>query len=123
MALEYGDHMLNLSSYGKIRWRSKQYGFRELHVILELEDGTWLVSRQADGFAGDWRVREFLVADLDWYTLDIEQIYELKPVLDPDLSKVRRIGFTDLMPGGQSDACSRLDWIEVYAYLVKRKSD
>jgi len=123
VALEYRDHDLDLSEYGKIRWRSKQFGFRELHMILELEDGTWLVSRQADGLSGDWRVREFLVSDLDWYTLDIERINEVEPVPDPDLSRVRSIGFSDLMPGGMSAACSRLDWMEVYAYLVKRKSD
>jgi len=39
---------------------------------------------------------------------------------NPDLSKVDEIGFTDLMPGGASVACSRLDWIEVYARPVER---
>jgi hypothetical protein len=48
----------------------------------------------------------------------MENIIEGKAVLLPDLSDVVEIGYTDLMPGGQSNACSRLDWIEVYAYLV-----
>jgi hypothetical protein len=39
-------------------------------------------------------------------------------VTDLDLSRVDEIGFTDLMPGGGSDACSRLDWIEVYGKPV-----
>ncbi|MFH0759171.1 MAG: hypothetical protein V2B15_17925 [Bacteroidota bacterium] len=121
LALEHGNYDLDLSRYGKIRWRSKQYGFRQLHIILGMADGTWLVSRQADGFSGDWRVREFLLADLDWYTLDIEVIHEIRPVADPDLGRVRQVGFTDLMPGGGSEACSRLDWIEVYGYIVERK--
>ncbi len=38
----------------------------------------------------------------------------------PDLSKVDEIGFTDLMTGGQSVACSRVDWIEVDGRPVKR---
>ena len=36
------------------------------------------------------------------------------------LNLVDKIGFTDLMNGGLSDACSRVDWIEVYANPVKR---
>jgi hypothetical protein len=31
---------------------------------------------------------------------------------------VEEVGFTDLMPGGISAACSRLDWIEVYGYIA-----
>jgi hypothetical protein len=33
---------------------------------------------------------------------------------------VDEIGFTDLMTGGASDACSRLDWIEVYGKSIDR---
>ena len=39
---------------------------------------------------------------------------------DPDLSRVDEIGFTDLMHGGGSPACSRLDWIEVWGKAVPR---
>jgi hypothetical protein len=49
-------------------------------------------------------------------------LVEDEPVTDPDLSKVDHIGFTDLMRGGKSIACSRLDWIEVYGNPMKRKS-
>ena len=110
---------MDLSCFSKIRWRSKQSGLRELHIVLKLADGTWLVSRQGDGKSADWRVLEFNLQDLDWFTIDMESIIEGKAVLLPDLSEVAEIGYTDLMPGGQSNACSRLDWIEVYAYLVK----
>jgi hypothetical protein len=110
---------MDLSSFSKIRWRSKQSGFRELHIVLKLADGSWLVSRQGDGASADWRVREFNLMDLDWFTIDMESIIEGKAVSLPNLSDVVEIGYTDLMPGGQSTACSRLDWIEVYAYLVE----
>ncbi len=109
---------MDLSRFSRIRWRSKQSGFRELHIILKLADGTWLVNKQGDGNSADWRVREFNLQDLDWFNIDMETITEGKLFQYPDLSDVVEIGYTDLMPGGQSDACSRLDWIEVYAYLV-----
>ena len=114
------DRLLDLSSNSRIRWQSKQDGFRELHIILKQVDGTWLVSRESDDYSSDWRIREFIVDDLEWYTLDIETVTELKPVSQPDLTQISEVGFTDLMQGGRSNACSRLDWIEVYAYLVDR---
>ncbi len=110
----------DLSRFAKICWRSKQAGFRQLHIILKLADGTWLVSDESDGPSMDWRLHEFNIMDIHWYALHIRGVYEGKPVENPDLSKVDEIGFTDLMPGGQSDACSRLDWIEVYGFPVKR---
>jgi len=110
----------DLRDYSKIVWRSKQGGFRELRIILKLADGTWLVSDQSDGLSKDWRIHEFNLADINWYTLDIKIVVEGRPVTNPDLSKVDEIGFTDLMRGGQSNSCSRLDWIEVYGKPVKR---
>jgi hypothetical protein len=111
----------DLSGYSKILWRSKQAGLRCLHLVLKLADGTWLVSTQGDCISKDWRIIEFNIMDLNWYTLNIKSIIEVKPVREPDLTKVDEIGFTDLMPGGGSDACSRLDWIEVYGKSVDRK--
>jgi hypothetical protein len=111
---------VDLSGYSKILWRSKQGGMRALHVVLKLADGTWLVSVDSDGKSGDWRVTEFNIMDMEWYTLNIESVIEKKAVIKPDLSRVDEIGFTDLMTGGGSDACSRLDWIEVYGKAVAR---
>ncbi len=110
----------DLSGFAKISWRSKQSGLRNLHIILKLADGTWLVSDQCDGQSNDWRIREFNLADINWYKLNIATIVEGALVTHPDLTKVDEIGFTDLMRGGQSNACSRLDWIEVYGKAVSR---
>jgi hypothetical protein len=88
--------------------------------VLKLADGAWLVSDAADGPSTDWRVREFNLADVRWRALDIDTVTEKKWVSNPDLSRVDEIGFTDLMPGGLSDACSRLDWIEVDGRPVPR---
>jgi hypothetical protein len=111
---------VDLSSYGKIVWRSKQAGLRCLHPVVKLADGTWLVGAQSDCSSKDWRMKEFNIADIIWYSLDIKTITEIRPVENPDLSRVDEIGFTDLMQGGASDACSRLDWIEVYGKPVRR---
>ena len=44
--------------------------------------------------------------------------------LNPDLSKVEEIGFTDLMAGGGhgQSGWSRIDWIEVHGNPVKREA-
>lgn len=110
----------DLTGYSKIIWRSKQSGLRELRIILKLSDGSWLISKESDGMSNDWRIKEFNLADLNWFRLDIENVIEGEQVFGPDLSKVDEIGFTDLMRGGQSIACSRLDWIELYAKPVLR---
>jgi hypothetical protein len=100
---------VDLSEYAKIKWRTKQSGFRCLRILLKLADGTWLVSDQCDCRSADWRIREFNISDIKWYALDIKTITEQKPVDNPDLTKVDEIGITDLMAGGRSVACSRLD--------------
>ena len=111
---------VDLSEFAKIKWRTKQSGFRCLRILLKLGDGTWLVSDQCDGPSGDWQISEFVISDIKWYSLDIKTITETRPVEDPDLSKVDEIGFTDLMKGGRSNACSRVDWMEVYGKALKR---
>jgi hypothetical protein len=111
---------VDLTGYAKIVWRSKQSGIRCLHPVLKLSDGTWLVGVQGDCISKDWRMTELNIMDINWYTLNIKSVIELKPFKDPDLSRVDEIGFTDLMTGGASDACSRLDWIEVYGKRIAR---
>jgi hypothetical protein len=120
ITLRHKQAMVDLSGAAKIRWRAKQTGFRQLRIILKLADGRWLVSDQFDDESTDWRVREFVVSDLRWRTLDIKKVSEGKWDPKPDLSKVDEIGWTDLMTGGGTPASSRLDWIEVYAKAVPR---
>jgi hypothetical protein len=109
---------VDLTGPSRIRWRSRQTGFRALRIILELGDGTWVVSDVLDGESADWRVREFPLAGVGWRSLDIETVVEGRAVPDPDLSRVLEVGFTDLMRGGGTPASSRLDWIEVYGRAV-----
>jgi hypothetical protein len=120
VTLKNNKSYVDLTGFAKVIWRSKQAGLRNLHLLLKLADGTWLVSVQSDGPSKDWRTCEFNIQDLSWYKLDILKVIETSPVANPDLSRVDEIGFTDLMTGGASSACSRLDWIEVYGKPVKR---
>ena len=113
VTLKHKSKNVDLTGFAKIRWRSKQFGFRELRMALKLADGTWLVSDLSDGPSKDWRIKEFNLQDVSWHKLDVERIAEVGIARNPDLSNVEEIGFTDLMPGGRSAACSRLDWIEV----------
>ena len=113
---------VDLTSFSKIRWRTKQAGFHQLRIILKLANGKWLISDYAEGASKDWRVSEINIDDINWWLFDIEMIKEVSPVNinDVDLSNVEEIGCTDLMRGGSSRACSRLDWIEVYGKSVPR---
>ena len=65
-------------------------------------------------------MREFNFSGIRWRRLDIKTVTEGAWEPKPDLGKVDEIGFTDLMSGGQSAACSRVDWIEVDGRPVKR---
>jgi hypothetical protein len=120
VSLKHKENNVDLTGFAKIRWRSKQAGLRELRIALKLANGNWLVSDVSDGPSKDWRIKEFNIQDIAWYKLDIDRVTEIGPVSNPDLSNVEEIGFTDLMPGGKSASCSRLDWIEVDGKPVKR---
>ncbi len=120
VALRHRGAVLDLSRGGAIRWRSRQSGFRQLHPIVQLEDGQWLVADQADGASEEWRVHEFATADLTWRTLNATTIVEGRSVSRPSLARITAVGFTDLMRGGGTPASSRLDWIEIYGVPSRR---
>lgn len=120
ITLRHKGAFVDLTGQAMIRWRAKQSGFREARIVLKLADGSWLVSDAYDGVAGDWREHEFVIAHIRWHKLEIGKVIEGKWVKSPDFSKVDEIGWTALMPGGASDACTRVDWIEVYGRPVKR---
>ncbi len=120
ISLRHQNHWVDLTGLARIRWRSKQAGFRLLRIILKTSQGEWLVSDQYDPASSDWLVREFNVADIRWRRLNVKSLVEGAWVDKPDLTRIEEIGWTDLMRGGGSIACSRLDWIEVYGKPVPR---
>jgi hypothetical protein len=118
VSLRHRRMSVDLTGPGRIRWRSRQTGFRALRIVLKLGDGSWVVSDTTDGESAEWRVREFAIADVRWRVLDVDTVVEGRAVPDADLSRVVEVGFTDLMRGGRTPASSRLDWIEVYGRAV-----
>src|SRR4051812_13506258 len=112
----------DLTGLAKIRWRTKQSGFRRLHLIVKLAAGAWLVSEPVEGVSTDWRETEIPVAGLPWRQLDIRTLVEGAVVERPDLSRVDEIGWSTLMTGGGTPASSRVDWIEIYARAVPRQN-
>jgi hypothetical protein len=133
VALKEKNNYVDLTGLARIRWRTQQTGFHALHPALKLANGTWLVGEYAEGWTPDWHESEFWPAWIRWRKLDVGNALEAPTgtpyengrwELDPDLSKVDEIGFTDLMAGsghGQG-GWSRIDWIEVYGKPVKRET-
>jgi len=111
---------VDLTGQAKIRWRTKQSGYRRLHVVVKLASGDWLVSQPLESDSSDWRESEWAIADLRWRKLDVKTLVEGTPVASPDLSRVDEIGWTTLMTGGGTPACSRVDWFEVYGRRLAR---
>jgi hypothetical protein len=113
---------VDLRGQAKIHWRTKQSGFRRLHLILKIAGGTWLVSGPVEGASLDWRESELAIQDLQWRRLDIQKLVEGAIVERPDLSRVDEIGWTTLMTGGGTPASSRVDWMAVYGLPVAREA-
>lgn len=119
LTLEKKDALVDLSSMGRIRLRTKQSGPNVLKIVLGLDDGAWLVSSAGFGETPDWHVFSVEIGMLGWHRLNIDTIEAGERIKEPDLHHVRSIGFTDLMKGGGSPACVRLDWIEVYGKEIQ----
>ena len=122
-ALRNKDSYADLTGLAMIRWVTKVSGFHQVHPILKLADGTWLVGDHADGSTVDWHENEFSIADVRWRKLNIAKVVTTGDwVNNPDLSKVDEIGFTDLLPGSGHGpgGWSDVGKIEVYGKAVKR---
>jgi hypothetical protein len=122
-ALRDKDNFVDLTGLAMIRWVTKVSGFHQVHPILKLADGTWLVGDHADGSTTDWHENEFSVSDVRWRKLNIAKVVTTGDwVNGPDLSKVDEVGFTDLLPGSGHGpgGWSDVGKIEVYGKPVKR---
>ncbi len=120
VSLRHRTDNVDLTGFAKIKIRTKQVGLRQLRITLKQADGGWLISDLSAGPSKDWNVTEFNLQDITWHQLDPDRITEIGIARNPDLSNVEEIGFTDLMAGGRSNSCSRLDWIEVHGNRVAR---
>jgi hypothetical protein len=122
-ALRDKDNYVDLTGLAMIRWVTKTSGFHQVHPILKLADGTWLVGDHADGSTTDWHQDEFSIGDVRWMKLNIAKVVTTGNwVNNPDLSKVDEVGFTDLLPGSGHGpgGWSDVGKIEVFGKPVKR---
>jgi hypothetical protein len=122
-ALRNKDNYVDLTGLAMIRWVTKVSGFHQVHPIVKLADGTWLVGDHADGSTVDWHENEFSIGDVRWRKLNIAKVVTTGDwVNNPDLSKVDEIGFTDLLPGSGHGpgGWSDVGKFEVYGKPVKR---
>lgn len=141
LTLRHRSVLIDLSRAGLIRWRARQSGSRRLRLLVKPEQGPWLVSEAFDGASTDWHEFEIEIASTDWRRFDIETCTAQTAVTMRDalpgepsahssaddaiglgFDRIDAVGVTDLMPGGGSDNCSRLDWIEVWGRAVPRAS-
>lgn len=118
------ENYVDLTGLAMIRWVTKVSGFHQVHPVVKLADGTWLVGDHADGSTLDWHESEFSIGDVRWLKLNIAKVVTTGNwVNSPDLSKVDEVGFTDLLPGsghgpgGWADVAR----IEVFGKPVKRQ--
>ena len=126
LALSPRTYYLDLSHNAMVRIRIKNSGFRQLHLIIQSASGNWFVSDIATG-PTDWEVIDFIIKDIKWSLLNIKAVTPGPVADDPVLhygahwlNQIDKIGFTDLMNGGFSNACSRIDWVEVYGEASRR---
>jgi len=123
VALRDKTNFADLSGLARMKWLSKMSGFHQIHPMVKLANGTWLVGEHADGNNVDWLTDEFSFSGMRWMTLDIARLVTTgNPVLNPDLTKVDEIGFVDLAPGSGHGAGGWADvaTIEVYGKTVPR---
>jgi hypothetical protein len=116
-------NFVDLSGFGKIRWSTRVTGLHEVHPLLKLADGTWILGEHSDANLSDYHPSEFTLSDMRWIAMDMEKVVTRGRWLEKaDLSKVDEIGFTSLYPGsGHSDGgYSNLDFFEVYGKPVPR---
>ncbi|CAG0941036.1 hypothetical protein GPROT2_01206 [Gammaproteobacteria bacterium] len=105
----------DLGGGAAVRWRARQSGSHRLRLVLEHETQGWLVSRQAHGATDGWREFALDLHSVAWHHLDIGAVIIGEPVAAVSLDRVRAFGVADLAAGDGSDACSRLEWLELRA--------
>ena len=120
---------------GKVMLRTRNTGFRQTHIAIRTADGKYYVSEEGSGESNAWMNRDYILSDLHWRNLTMEDTPSgagpRKPEADravivaagvatPDLSKIDEIGFTDLMPGGFIPSTTRVNSWAVYGKKVSR---
>jgi hypothetical protein len=126
----------DLSLPGKVMLRTRNTGLRLTHVVVRTTDGSFYVSEEGSGESRAWMSRDYILADLHWRNLAMDDrpttVNPNRPAdparhvivatsrATPDLAHVREVGFTDLLPGGFIPATTRVQSWAVYGKRVTR---
>jgi len=126
----------DLSGDGRVRFRTRNSGYRFLHVVVRVADGNYYVSEQGAGESTAWIDTDFILSNLTWRNLMMTDTPtnasnrrspdpKRVPIIPtsratPDLSRVTEVGFSDLMAGGWIPATSRVQAFELWGKAVPR---
>lgn len=121
---------------GKVMLRTRNTGFRLTHIVIRTSDGRFYVSEEGSGESSAWMNRDYILADLQWRNVTMDDrptsVNPNRPAdpkrhvivatsrATPDLSKIDEIGFTDLLPGGFIPATTRINAWAVYGKKAAR---
>lgn len=125
LTLSSKTNYLDLSGKARIRWYLKTSGFHDVHPVLKLADGSFVIGDVTSAEVFDYKIFEIFLANVKWLKLDMPKVQTKGTLLDKvDLSKVDAIGFADLQPGSGHGlgGFSDMGWIEVYGRAVPRES-
>jgi hypothetical protein len=127
----------NLTGDGRIRFRTRNSGYRFLHVVIKTADGKYFVSEEGAGESSAWIETDYILSNLRWRNLMMTDTPtnasnrrapnpKRVPIIPtspgtPDLSRVEEVGFSDLMPGGWIPSTSRVNAFWLYGKAVPRK--
>ncbi len=125
------NNFVDLSGYGRVRWRTRANGFHVLRPVVVLADGTAWVADRAEANTMDFLDTEFVLSNLRWLRLDLKRVVTMSAGAGTayydqyrtlDLSKVDEIGYADLLPGSGHGAGGwvNLGKFEVLGTPVKR---
>lgn len=127
----------DLTRDGRLRLRTRNSGYRVLHVIIKTADGRHYVSEEGSGESTAWIEADYILSNLRWRNLMMTDtptnasnrrqpdphrvpIVATSPGT-PDLARVDEVGFSDLMPGGWIPSTSRVNAFWLYGKAVPRK--
>jgi hypothetical protein len=117
------NNYVDLTGLARIRWVTRVSGFHQVHPLIKLADGTWLVGSTESRSLADFDETEVSISDIRWLKLDIDRVVTVgRWVENPDLSKVDEIGYADLLPGSGHGfgGWVNVGRFEVYGNRVKR---
>lgn len=126
----------DLSGDGRVRFRTRNSGYRFLHVVIRTADEAYFVSEQGAGESTAWIDTDFILSNLTWRNLlmtdrptnasnrrspDPARV----PIVPtsratPDLTRVVEVGFSDLMAGGWIPSTSRVQAFELWGKALPR---